>query len=163
MRFGLKSEHLSSPISCLTEGSSAEMDCLDSPEVKIYEQKSEGLERRERRDWRNNHAPPLTNRPTALEKVSAGKRREHVTWWQERGTHRETSTSAHIIDFQRLLWIMLTCRWASRKKIVCPKNNRTPHYPRNRFKPALCRALIWIYTVDLRCRRFWNMELKTAW
>lgn len=86
------------------------MDCLDSPEVKIYKQKSEGLERRERRDWRNNHAPLLTNRPTALEKVSAGKRREHVSLWQERRTHRETSTSAHIINFQRLMWITLTLR-----------------------------------------------------
>lgn len=31
-------------ISCLTEGSQAEMDCLDSPEVEIYRQKNEGLE-----------------------------------------------------------------------------------------------------------------------
>lgn len=76
MRFGLKPEHLSSLISCLTEGSSAAMDCLDSPEVKIYKQKSEGLESKERRD---NHAQPLTNHPTASEKVSTGYSRKHVS------------------------------------------------------------------------------------
>lgn len=76
MRLGLKPGHLSSLISCLTEGSSAAMDCLDSPEVKIYRQKSEGLESK---DGRDNHAQPLTNRATASEKVSTGKSRKHVS------------------------------------------------------------------------------------
>lgn len=51
---------------------------------------------------------------------------------------------------------------SQKKTIVCPKNNKTPHYPRNRLKPALCQALIWIYTVNLRCR-FFGIGAKTGW
>lgn len=66
-------------ISCLTEGSSVEMDCLDPPEVKISKQKSEGLEGKDQCDWRNNHAPPLMNLAAASEiKVSTRKKRKHV-------------------------------------------------------------------------------------
>lgn len=83
-------------ISCLTEGGSAEMDCLDPPEVKISKQKSEGLERNDQRDGRNNHAPPLMNHPAASEiKGSARKKRKHVPSRCEQTTRRETSASCN--------------------------------------------------------------------